>query len=156
MKLIVHQALMQLLDDEIKWDKWLGSFLTQPKRLRISYPVPLYPTSCDSDPHIQEKNGEWIKSLGVWGDPKQAVDVVLHSGHGALYQTEGITFAYSHHHRLFVDGDVWDVDESVPVQIIASSRRIDRDTFSGLKVSNETVRLLEDLVERGLLYGSDE
>mmetsp|Transcript_39290 Transcript_39290/g.86229 ORF Transcript_39290/g.86229 Transcript_39290/m.86229 type:complete len:105 (-) Transcript_39290:123-437(-) len=101
-------------------------------------------------------------------------------GNGALYQAEGLTFAYSlrpsgkkdtkKSYRLFINGEFWDVscttnEEEVAslLRILTSHRRLDRDVLAEGAPKQEhrclpsdLVALLEDLVGKGYLYGSDE
>lgn len=169
-KQVVKKAMLELLDDDDAWDKWFGSFISEPKRIRVDYPMVL---SCDDNQDSEHE--EFIDSLGVWGKPKDAVKSML-IGEGSLYQAEGITFGYSrlmqksnrqglsssksqgkYSYRLFVNGLSWNIESpNVPIQKIASERRLSRESFQSEKVCDETITILEDLVEKGLLYGSAE
>jgi len=170
-KQLVKEAILELLDDEDAWDHWFGSFVTEPKRLRIGYPIALSDANSLDDDNKEEKeqHQRWLDSLGIWGNPRQAVASVL-NGLGFLYQAEGIVFSYSRNlntnskldsgqysYRLFVNGLSWDIKSpSVSVNIITNERKISHESFQGVNICEETITLLEDLVEKGLLYGSDE
>ena len=160
-KQIVKDAISDLMDDDDAWDRWFGSFVSESKRVRTGYPIELTANE-DNENGEDSDHEEWIESLGVWGNPKEAVASILR-GDGALYQAEGITFCYSRcnnpqcFYRLFVNGFTWCLkNDSVLVDIIANNRRITKKSFTGKFVCMETIQLLEDLVEKGLLYGMDE
>lgn len=178
---LVAAALEEYINDDDKWDKIFGQLVTESKRPRINYPVPL----------VDEDEEE----LGLWGDPQKAVVAML-EGKGDLYQAEGITFGYSILDeaeqgdkiqndlvvaRLFVNGEVWslsrsneekeEADEKLFLQAITSKRRLDWhlfDTDAGRNeeggkssrplnvLSKQMIDLLEDLVHKGYLYGSDD
>lgn len=146
---LVVDALNDILLDDDAWDKWFGSYVSQSKRIRNMYPIPLS-DSVDS---------EWIQSLGLWGDPKLAVQSVI-NGKGFLYQAEGIIFAYSTDTpgktRLFVNGEIYETENTVPIEVIANERRISIDNFPDRKICSSLQELLEDLLVKGLLYGADE
>ena len=187
---LVKAALEEYMNDDDKWDKIFGLLVTESKRPRINYPVPL----------VDEDEEEF----GHWGNPKKAVVAML-EGMGALYQAEGITFGYSILDeaeqedempndlvaaRLFVNGEVWslsrsneekeEADVKLFLQAITSKRRLDwhlfdtDDAMAGRSsnigdnkeggkssrplncLSNRMIDLLEDLVQKGYLYGSDD
>ena len=186
---LVKAALEEYMNDDDTWDTIFGQLVTESKRPRINYPVPL----------VDEDEEE----LGLWGNPKKAVVAML-EGKGALYQAEGITFGYSildeaeqedemHNDlvaaRLFVNGEVWslsrsneekeEADVKLFLQAITSKRRLDWHLFDtgamagrssnigdnkeGGKssrplncLSKRMIDLLEDLVQKGYLYGSDD
>jgi hypothetical protein len=135
------------MEDEKQWDSLIGEILTESTRLRYAYPLPL----ADADP-------DWIAELGVWGDPKQAVAMVL-GGNGVFFRAEGVSFAYSKDQfamRLFANGESFEIlsnstlTEAAVVAIINESEL----TASTLGDDEITVGLLEQLVAKGLLYGS--
>ena len=160
-KQIVRDAISDLIEDDDAWDQWFGSFVSESKRVRTGYPIEL--TSMNGNENGEDSDHEeWIESLGVWGNAKDAVASILR-GDGALYQAEGITFCYSRCEnsqcscRLFVNGSAWCLQNNCFfVDIIANNRRITKETFDGKFVCDETIQLLEDLVEQGLLYGMNE
>ena len=152
---LIRNAMDEILSNDDVWDEWFGKFVTEAKRIRNSYPVPL-----SSDGNDEEN--EWIESLGEWGDPKLAVQAIV-DGKGSLYQAEGIVFAYSKEssssggkNRLFVNGECWETDPAVPVEIIANERRITKYSFPEGTLGSKTQALLEELLLKGLLYGSDQ
>ena len=190
---LVKAALEEYINDDDHCDEIFGQLVSESKRPRINYPVPL----------VDEDEEE----LGLWGNPKKAVVAML-EGKGALYQAEGITFGYSildeaeqcnemqndgPFARLFVNGEVWslswsnekkeEVDMKLFLQGITSKRRLDwhlfdtdeyammagrscsrsSDNEEGGKasrplnfLSEQMIDLLEDLVQKGYLYGSDD
>jgi 50S ribosomal protein L16 3-hydroxylase len=162
---LVRSAVEEYLDDDDKWDEIFGQLVTgSPQRQRMNYPAPLIDGDEDD--------------LGVWGNAKTAVSAML-QGNGALYQAEGIGFGYSllsgkkekeKSYRLFINGEFWDVscttnEEEVAslLRILTSQRRLDRDVLAEGAMKQEQkclpsdlVALLEDLVGKGYLYGSDE
>jgi 50S ribosomal protein L16 3-hydroxylase len=153
-KQLILDAIHDILEnDDNMWDLWFGKYVTQPKRLRNSYPSPLVGTN-------EVEEDEWISNLGVWGNPKLTVQAIM-NGRGCLYQAEGIVFAYSREknkfNRLFVHGQVWETsDPNIPMDIIANERRITIDSFPNGTICSNTKEILEDLVGKGFLYGSEE
>mmetsp|Transcript_11460 Transcript_11460/g.17279 ORF Transcript_11460/g.17279 Transcript_11460/m.17279 type:complete len:313 (+) Transcript_11460:708-1646(+) len=142
-KQLIKSTLEELLNDEDKFDEWFGGIITEPKRVRSGYPIPL--DADDEDPE------------SLWDDPALAVKEFI-NGAGFLHQAEGITFAYStssNVSRLFANGECWEVSKSVPVDTIANNKQISRDDFTEARFKEDTVQLLESLVTRGLLYGAD-
>lgn len=153
-KQLIMDAIHDLLDSDMdRWDAWFGKYVTQPKRYRNHYPIPLEENVPGVDP-------EWISHLGIWGDPKRTVQAIV-NGTGCLYQAEGIVFAYSREgttaHRLFVHGQVWEVsDPRIPIDILANERRLTIDLFPNGRICATTQALVEDLLRKGFLYGADE
>jgi len=162
-KKLLQEALSEILDNEDKFDEWFGKISTESKRARYSeYPMPLTSSS-------EEEYDDTIdldKDLSVWDSPETAVSAFL-QGDGCFYQAEGIVFAYSSHptssnsdtHRLFVNGLCWEVSSSVQIDVIANERCLTLDSFLGHENGNicdNTRLLLEDLITRGLLYGSHD
>ena len=190
-RVLLKAALDEYVNNDDEWDKIFGQLVTESKRPRINYPIPLV----DGDE----------EELGFWGNPKKAVVTML-EGKGSLYQAEGITFGYSIVDeaevgdkqqndlavaRLFVNGEVWSlsrsneereeqIDMKLFLQAIASNRRLDRQVFDNATIAGrnsnnddteeggnppsrllsifpkQMIELLEDLVQKGYLYGSDE
>lgn len=153
-KQLILDAIHDILEsDNDRWDLWFGKYVTQPKRLRNNYPIPL-------EGSVDEVDKEWISNLGIWGDPKLTVQAIM-NGKGCLYQAEGIVFAYSRasetFHRLFVHGQVWETsDPGIPINIIANERRLTIHLFPNSTICSSTQTLLEDLIAKGFLYGADE
>jgi len=128
MRLLILEAVNKLLHNETHWDQWLGSFLTLPKRDRFDYP----------------RKTKQQKSHAI-------LDSFL-NGRCTLCQAQAIVFAYTKEpNRLFVDGNSWDVSEQVPVHIIANRRKLTLDDIR-LFISQETIKLLTELVQHGYLY----
>jgi len=199
-KQLILNAVVEFLDSSDKdkglaFDEFFGKLVTEPKRVRIDYPPSLIMNiDNDNDEEDKEAHEEWISDLGVWGNPKEAVQTIL-NGEGCLYQAEGVVFAYSvtpsspskesdgeikgmrkeqqQIHRLFVNGNMYEIVASIydntndslavhPVCAIANERRLTKESFipddaalEGL-MSEEVINLLEDLVAKGFLYGSEE
>ncbi len=218
-KQLLKDAFLNLLDDDMFFDEFLGKIVTESKRLRTNYPTPLIDLD-DSE----------IEALGIFGNPKLAVEMMMLSGCGeakaatevTLYAAEGIAWSYSIVEqeekqggtnntennknmnknpnkytccRLFVDGRKWEIGLEEEAST-CSSRNDDDDASSRTRTrtrtdSNDTVnyrekiiqligimctekvirgelfarydpipeefmRLLEDLVREGYLYGSSE
>eukprot|EP00978_Attheya_sp_CCMP212_P039423 scaffold204683_cov54-Attheya_sp.AAC.4 len=152
-KELVKQAFLEILESDDKWDDFFGRIVTEPKRIRDEYPLALDGSNNDFSDH----HHNWVAELGVWGDPKQAVQSVL-DGTGALYQAEGIVFSYSHvlspspHYRLYVNGEVFETtttsDEDYQcLQTIANVRRLTNETLiqNGSPLSQQIVNILETL-----------
>jgi 50S ribosomal protein L16 3-hydroxylase len=177
-KQLVMDSLTSIINDDEWWDEFLGRYVTEQKRVRNNYPVPLETLLVDG-----ESGDEGV--CDEWADARSAVQNVL-AGNGALYQAEGIAFAYSSVdskrqygrtiHRFFVNGDIWqsesqsnDMKQSSIVRIfkiVANHRLLDRLLLLGLDdsdvpdkqndvLSSEVIAFLEELVSAGILYGSD-
>ena len=137
---LLMDELTSMLNDEEWFGDFYGRFVSEQKRLRDHYPLPL---------EVDEE-----------GDSKSIVRQVL-EGRGALYQAEGITFIYSRE-RLYVNGMAWETvsDETAKiVENICNSRRVDRELLligESACLSSESLALLEELVMLGLLYFSEE
>ncbi len=167
-KLLVMDSLTSIVNDDEWWDEFLGRYVTEQKRVRNSYPIPLDSVLVDAE------------------DAHSTVQSVF-AGKGVLCQAEGIAFAYStvrpkrhdgrEYHRFFVNGEMWqsasqsnNTKQSSLVrifQIVANHREIDRSLLLlGLDSSHdpddhvdvlsfEAVAFLEELVSIGVLYGSN-
>ena len=158
-KRLIQDAIDEILQNNDTFDSFLGSILTESKRDRIDYPAPL----------IHDEDDEWVDSLGVWGDPQSAIQNIM-DDRGALYAAEGLAWAYStsknndgYRHRLFANGNVWELKESPSslhfIKTIANHRRITRNHLLVDKThvfTNDEIHLLQDLVSKGYLYGEDE
>ena len=168
-KNLVLESLASLLNDDEWWDEFFGQYVTEQKRLRNNYPVPI---------------SDWADAEEEDEDPKTTIDNVL-AGKCVLYQAEGIAFAHSsitsttqHNgrisHRFFVNGQMWqskslpsDTKQSCMVHLfktVANHRRLDRALLLGLdddndvgetELSSEALSFLQELVEVGLLYQGD-
>ena len=146
-KLLILNALTTMMDDDAVWDEFFGRYITEPKRLRSNYPIPLEE---DFDaPTLQD---------------------VL-DGNGALYHAEGICFSHSvvnahesdgsstNEYRLFVNGKMWQsdsVDDSILYQTISNNRVLDGpallESIGDDEKSSMKVEFLEELVMIGVLY----
>lgn len=156
-KNLVLESLASLLNDDEWWDEFFGQYVTEQKRLRNNYPVPISDWADDNDE-----------------DSKTTIDNVL-AGKSVLYQAEGIAFAHSSitshgtiSHRFFVNGQMWQssVSNSCMVHLfkaVANHRMLDRALLVGVdddndgetELSSEALSFLEELVEVGLLYQAD-
>lgn len=166
MKELVIDAVNEILNDDVLWDELVGKVVTETKRLRENYPIAL--SEADGTP-IDE---EWNESLGIWGDSSLTVRSVL-SGKGVLYQAEGVSFSFSSvqsqdgqfiFHRLFANGEMFEVEtkignDNVPrmLSCIVRNRELKADVLmKGTdQISSDVIRVLEALVAKGILYGSD-
>ena len=155
-------SLASLLNDDERWDEFFGRYVTEQKRLRNNYPIPLLEDLAYED--------DGADSFTV--DANAIVEDTL-SGKCALYQAEGIAFAYSStpskvqrgrvSHRFFVNGEMWqstsnDEEQSCLIQTyqaVANHRRLDQSILLGTndnKLSSQAISFLEELVDIGVLY----
>ena len=184
-KHLVLESLTSMLEDDEFWDEFIGKYVTEQKRVRNNYPIPLEDWENDCDDSIEEdKNKE---DNDVWGNAKSAVGSVL-AGQGVLYHAEGISFAYSSClstkddgvivHRLFVNGEMWQSNSrqnarqnnmSRIFSTVANNRRLDQALLlrthesndgsispSEIELDGDVIHFIEKLVSMGVLYGSDE
>jgi 50S ribosomal protein L16 3-hydroxylase len=154
MKLLAMNAVQEVLDNDDQWDALVGRLVTESKRPREDYPLSLSDT-------------QWKDDLGVWGIPDAAVEAVR-NGEGVLFRAEGVSAAYSKVHdtmyRLFMNGLAFDVvvaeEEREAVEsllsAIAGEPALTSETLSPLSHQPVVLELLENLVDRGLLYGTAE
>lgn len=149
-KHLVLNALTNMMDDDSVWDEFFGRCVTEPKRLRSNYPIPMEDDDEFDGPTVQD---------------------VL-DGCGMLYHAEGICFSYSEVksvsassilYRLYVNGEMWQsvlVDDGMLYQTIANNRVLRREMLLTLigddERSEQKLELLENLVSDGLLYSSEE
>ena len=161
-KRLVLNSLASLLNDDERWDEFFGRYVTEQKRLRNNYPIPLLEDLAYED--------DGADSFTV--DANAIVEDTL-SGKCALYQAEGIAFAYSStpskvqrgrvSHRFFVNGEMWqstsnDEEQSCLIHIyqaVANHRRLDQSILLGTndnKLSSQAISFLEELVDIGVLY----
>lgn len=174
-KQLVMDSLTSIINDDEWWDEFMGRYVTEQKRVRNSYPIPLDDLPVDGEDAVDDKH------FDEWSDARSTVQSVL-VGKGVLYQAEGIAFAYSivrpkshngrEHYRFFVNGEMWQSDSPANdavariFQIVANHRLIDRSLLLGLDssddpemqnstLSSEAIDFLEELVSAGVLYGSN-
>ena len=161
-KRLVLNSLASLLNDDERWDEFFGRYVTEQKRLRNNYPIPLLEDLAYED--------DGADSFTV--DANAIVEDTL-SGKCVLYQAEGIAFAYSStpskvqrgrvSHRFFVNGEMWqstsnDEEQSCLIQTyqaVANHRRLDQSILLGTndnKLSSQAISFLEELVDIGVLY----
>jgi 50S ribosomal protein L16 3-hydroxylase len=166
---LVLDSLSLLINNDEWWDEFFGRYVTEQKRVRSNYPIPLTDSS--------------IKDDDEWNDAHSTVSSVM-AGKGFLYQAEGIAFAYScissnlhigrTINRFFVNGEMWQSksqsnkdDWSQIFQIVANNRRLDRLSLLGrdgndnqekvqddILLAAEAISFLEELVSAGFLYGA--
>ena len=138
-KSLIRDAVEDLLCDNNRFDEWLGCILTEPKRFRHDYPIPLEASDEDESPESIVNDFLEEKCL--------------------FHHAEGLTFAYSRsspRSRLFANGECLEVDSSVLVDVIANNKSFSANDL-GENVSNqETTSVLQKLIQKGLLYYSDE
>ena len=175
---LVCKTFLEYLDDDDKWDEIFGQLVTEsPQRSRINYPVPLI--DCD-----EAELGLWGNARKAVNAVLKGHGV-LYQAEGitfgySLASGEKMKSA----HRLFVNGESWDVTYTTCTEkeeiasllrILTSQRRLNRDVLAEgamqqqqqeqqqeeqrhkqLCLPSDLISLLEDLVEKGYLYGSDE
>ena len=160
MKDLLLQAVNDVVNSDAVWDEMVGQIVTDSKRPVGDYPVP-----------IREMSDDWKNDLGIWADPVATVDSIL-SGTGALYRSEGVSFATStvgNSHRLFAQGRTYEIcsggkgnSVAAPALLsrIANGPPLDLEALSNMNLmplSNEVVSFLRELLAEGILYGwSDE
>lgn len=152
---LVLESVMKVIDDDKWWDCFFGKYVTEQKRLRINYPMPLDESE----------------------DTTSIIQSVL-NGDAVLYHAEGIAFVYSSLpakdpnctiYRLFANGLMWEFevrneDASTNCMVclyktIANHRRLNAQSLRscygeldcGSKVS-EVTTFLEQLLRIGVLY----
>ena len=165
---LIRDAFVNLLDDDSFFDEFFGKLVTETKRIRTNYPLPLDELCYDE-----------LETLGPLGDPKSCVKIMLEGG-ATLFAAEGITWSYSvttgvdskkdikKFCRLFVDGEMFQIDISGEnnneqsriidlIQIIVSENQLEREIleYGDEIVPQKIVLLLCDLVAKGYLYGSE-
>jgi len=177
-KHLVIDSMTSLISDDEWWDEFFGRYVTEQKRARNNYPIPL-------EDWVDDCGGSGENQPDEWEDAQSIVQSVL-AGGSVLYQAEGITFAYSSvrskihkgrcSHRFYVDGEMWHSESQSPgakqndmahiFQLVSNHRRIDCGILldrndigkheSTQQLAPEAVQFLEELVSAGVLYGSDE
>ena len=152
---LVLESVTKLLGDDKWWDCFFGRYVTEQKRVRMNYPIPL-------------DEGD---------DAINIIKSVL-NGDAALYQAEGIAFVYSSLpandpnrsiYRLFANGLMWqfevqndDVTTNCMVclyKTIANHRRLDAQSLcscygdvGGESQVSEVNVFLEQLLKIGVIY----
>ena len=155
---LVLDSLSNMLGDDDWWDEFFGKYVTEQKRNRIGYPMPL----CEDN---------------LPGTEGAIVDSVL-TGDEILFHAEGISFAYScvpakdpnyTLYRLFANGKMWQyktrgddatVDSMVCLyKVIANHRQIDNKLLLNCSGGDKeafqnsgAIEFLEELVNIGVLY----
>ena len=154
---LVLESLSNMLGDDDWWDEFFGKYVTEQKRYRIGYPMPLYE---DSSP----------------GTEGTIVESVL-TGDTILFHAEGIAFAYSclptedpsyTLNRLFANGEMCEIktrnDDTLAdvYKVIANHRQINNKLLlscSGGDIeafqNSGAIKVLQELVNKGVLYGVD-
>ena len=175
---LIMDSLESTINDDGWWDEFFGRYVTEQKRVRNNYPIPL-----------DDLAGDFEDLPDEWKDAKSTVQSVL-AGNGVLYNAEGIAFAYScipstihpgrTSHRFFVNGEMWQSESQSNgsdaghicitqlFQRVSNHRRLDRVLLLGNcddsgnhsaqqnELEPEPIQFLEDLVSAGFLYGSEE
>jgi 50S ribosomal protein L16 3-hydroxylase len=154
MKQMVLDAVQEVLDDDAQWDALVGRITTEPTRPREDYPISL-----------EETDPEWREELGIWGHPEKAIKAVL-NGDGALFRAEGVSATFSiitgEPYRIFMNGVMFEVgvpeEEKEELRILLTALvdapALTKETLTKLSHQGPVMELLENLVQRGLLYGS--
>jgi len=109
MKMLVRNAVEEVLEDDALWDEIVGMVATEPRRPSSS-PFPISLDDVDDD---------WKAELGVWGDPDSTLNAVL-QGEGALFRAEGLSCAWSS------IGESCENEDSAPTQQQNTQNRIFR------------------------------
>ena len=161
LKRMVLEAVEDVLDNPVLWDEIVGSTVTTPKR-----PIETYSHFADGD------NG----NSDTADSPRTHVHAALQSGVGALYPTEGVSFATSlvrarasTFSRVFADGHMfeWEIPKDddqcnawshAILSAIDKRLPLDKKLMAGrsTQLSSQTVSALEKLIEQGFLYYYDE
>ncbi|KAG7354971.1 cupin 4 family protein [Nitzschia inconspicua] len=172
MKDLILEAVNQVLDDEdAVLDPLIGKIVTEPNRFAgdlSSYPVPLY----DLDKASKTE-------LGLWGNAESALEEVLVNGRGSFKRAEGVAFAWSYIEREgsyrtyrmyahgrdaveFVVSIAGEEHENAVGQLmdrIANGLPLNRSFLESIgmdSAANELHSFLLELINEGLLYGTDE
>ena len=162
-KELIRNAIHEMLDDDSQFDEFFGKLVTESKRMRLDYPVPL-----------DDVDDEYKKELGAWGDPSSAVEAMM-NGEGVLYVAEGVALAYSHLDlekvcRLFIDGKMMEIaldagDDEADcedrlvlnlVEHLVNDRQLCSTSFKTKFTMTKMRKTLEHLVQDGYLYGISE
>ena len=167
---LVLDSLTAIIRDDDWWDEFFGRYVTEQKRVRNNYPIPL-------DDWVDESSDDEDNVSDDWKDAKSIVQSAL-AGKGVLYHAEGIAFAHSHvqsnviagrtSHRFYVNGEMWQsisqsndsIKSSLPslFQTVSNNRMLDSKILVDEKgdLSSDEKGFLEELVSAGVLYGSEE
>lgn len=175
---LVLESLTNMLDDECWWDELFGKYVTEQKRVRMNYPIPLDDQDDDNIFSAQHSDEIEVQDRMIPGIERDIIQSVL-DGNALLVHAEGIAFAYSccpakHSsniiYRLFANGEIWLFEAQkdgsnvscVPrlFETIANNRRIDGELVhrcigTDEKDYSEAIKVLQDLVRKGLLYDLD-
>jgi hypothetical protein len=168
MKQMVRSAVDDLLNNETEWDELVGTLTTEAIRYSENAMIPLVE---ESDAYHE-----------LWGKSAKEVlqRVIMLENKAALIRTPGISIAYSqvprldkknddiHNYnnnnnnlhsnmayRLFVHGEMWEVDSThseaaaILFRCMERGQGLDGTVLSSLIPTLSP--LLEDLVERGIL-----
>ena len=156
MKQMVLDAVNEIVDDDNVWDALLGTLLTESNRPRDGYPVPL-----------REYDDNVLDELGPWGNAESVCEQVV-AGKGVLYRAEGVPFVSSDAtpdtcHRLYANGQMFECighGESMLVSeflnTIVDAPFVSSESIQRIAHNKGCMGLLEQLVDEGLLYGSEE
>lgn len=171
---LVLESLTALLEDDCWWDEFFGKYVTEQKRVRMNYPIPL---DDQKDKDIYS-DGVAVKDSMLPGMEQDIIQSVL-DGNTLLVHAEGIAFAYSFCpakdsrytiYRLFANGEMWQSiaqnddpkTNCMPrlFETIANNRRIDGELLHNCIGNDknhhlEAIPVLQDLVRKGLLYDVD-
>jgi 50S ribosomal protein L16 3-hydroxylase len=156
MKELVLGAVKGILDDECQWDEVVGKITTESKRFSDSAVV--------AYSEIVEQDEEYAE---YWGETaREVLQRVVTSGQGVLRRTEGASFATSvvknkesrRIDRLFASGEIFEIiEDSTASGIFEKIERGHSLRANELtSASNQLLQLLENLVEEGFLYPTDD
>ena len=176
---LLKAALEEYMDNDKEWDKIFGQLATESKRPRINYPAPIK----DGD---EEELGVWgnpklavAAVLEGRGALYQAEGITF--GYSILGEASSARLFVNGEAWDLVRSEEGEVDIKLFLQAMTSNRRLDRNLFDSVtKVGGinpeddddeeggspprtkfnlpeaRIVALLEDLIQRGYLYGADE
>ena len=175
---LVRDSLTSLIDDDEWWDEFFGRYVTEQKRARNNYPIPLEDSSPreeggdgDSNMNTADDDDDDDDDGDEWGDARSTVRGVL-AGTGVLYQAEGIAFAHSSvpsklrpgvsSHRFFVNGEMWQSechsddgtnDLNRLFRVVSNNRRLDRSMLLGLdRNDNQHAQQQDELSCEAILF----
>jgi ribosomal protein L16 Arg81 hydroxylase len=174
---LVLESLTALLEDDCWWDEFFGKYVTEQKRVRMNYPIPLDDQDDKGIFTMQYSDGVMVQDSMLPGIEQEIIQSVL-EGNRLLVHAEGIAFAYSFCpaknssniiYRLFANGEMWqseaqddDANDCMPrlFETITNNRRIDGELLHNCIGDDEerdleAIQVLRDLVRKGLLYYVD-
>ena len=178
---LVKSALEEYMDNDEEWDKIFGQMVTECKRPRINYPAPLVDGDEEElgvwgDPKLAV-----VAVLEGRGALYQAEGITF--GYSILGEAKSAKLFVNGDAWDLARSEEGEVDIKLFLQAITSNRRLDRKLFDSVaKVGGihpeeddeeeeggsppprtnfnlpeaRIVALLEDLVQRGYLYGADD